>query len=477
MVSLSEYLSKGEAGLRDLSKILNSGEDTLDCTDVQALDDKELKALFSRIRPEWMTDEELSNFIEVNTIENELVAQIRKYLIEQERITRRREMLLRILIPLGIVAIPVIGLLVRSYPYITKAKIQAKTITIGTLGSQEYQESVANYLREQVVPANYFNFLRGNEVKVNINGDKALPYQEAQSRIAAKEWDIAFTLSPVNSVFAKDNGYTFAALMFPESQGYQSGLFVKAGSVIKSLDDIKPTTVIGLGSLTSASSFYLPAYDLYGKILTVNIGNRGQKIVEMVKAGQVDIGAAAVGDTVRSDDPDLRIIHFSRRLPGAGVYLSPNLSTSDKEAIKNLMLNAPVEIKKKSNYGIGKEPDYTYLRGLIKKVDNVLICSDFSKNPVNFFCPPGFKPTVIRGKINGASIKSNGYVLKVENSDGSIYQISLAAELLKDVIGSSDLKAIQGKTIEVKTPMKPVRMKDDSFTIKITQPNQIKFLR
>ena len=36
--------------------------------------------------------------------------------------------------------------------------------------------------------------------------------------------------------------------MFPSSKTYQSVLFVKADSAIKSIDDIKPTTTIALGA-------------------------------------------------------------------------------------------------------------------------------------------------------------------------------------------------------------------------------------
>ena len=56
----------------------------------------------------------------------------------------------------------------------------------------------------------------------------------------------------------------------------------------------------------------MPIYDLYGKSVSVNTGNRGSKIVEMVKTRKADIGAAAIsnfGDASRSNDPELRYIH------------------------------------------------------------------------------------------------------------------------------------------------------------------------
>ncbi len=55
---------------------------------------------------------------------------------------------------------------------------------------------------------------------------------------------------------------------------YQSVFFVKKGSPIRSLKDLKPTTVIALGDFNSASSFYMPSYTLYGKRLIVDLGHR-----------------------------------------------------------------------------------------------------------------------------------------------------------------------------------------------------------
>lgn len=376
----------------------------------------------------------------------------------------------------AVLALSVLALGIKSAPYFQKPKLQASSLTIGTLGSPEYQADLADYLREQLVPADFGQFLLGKRVRIVIDGDKTLPYQEAENRIAAKEWDIAFTLSPVISVAAKDNDYTFVAQMFPGNGRYQSALFVRADSPIKSTDDLKPSTVIALGNFNSASSFYMPAYDLFGKTLAADMGHRGSEILEMVKTGKADVGAAAVGDTVKADDPSIRIIHLSRDLPGSGVYLSPNLSTSDRQTIAKALLSVPQEIQKKANYGAGKEADYSFFREIISKAESIQICSDFTKNSVNFFCPDSYKPVTLAGKVNGWSHKSNTHVLNVREQSGKTYRVAVPPQLLAEATGNSDPLAIQGKEIQVKTSMTPQRLADGSFELELTQARQLNLL-
>lgn len=370
----------------------------------------------------------------------------------------------------------VLGIGAKSIPYLLHPKLQVSSITIDTLGSPEYQADLAEYLKEQLVPNNFWQYLQSKKIKVVIDGDKSLPYQEAERRIANKEWDIAFTLSPVISVAAKDNGYTFAAKMFPKSKGYQSALFVKAESLIKSIDDIKPTTTIALGSANSASSFYMPSYDLYRKSVIVDMGHRGSKILELVKIGRADVGAAALGDMIKAADPNIRIIHQSRDIPSSGVYLSSKLSEIDRSTIKKLLLDAPPDIQKQANYALGTEPDYSFFREIIGKAESIQICSDLTKNPVNLFCADSFKPITITGKINGWSNKSNTRVLNLRENSGKTYHITISPQVLAEAIGNSEPIGIQGKEVQIKPSSMPQEQADGTFELKITQARQLKIM-
>ncbi|WP_375339003.1 protein kinase [Ancylothrix sp. D3o] len=365
----------------------------------------------------------------------------------------------QILVIASIVSLVILGIVTRSLPYLWKPKVQAKALTIGTLSAPKYNGELADYLQKELIPSNFIEFFIGKKVNLTIDGDENLPYSEAKNRIAKKQWDIAFTLSPIISVAAKDNGYKFAALMFPEKPPYyQSALYVRADSPIQSLNDITPSTVIALGGFNSASSFYMPVYDLYGKTLTVDMGHRGQEIRKMVRERKADLGAGALGDTVKNE-PDIRIIHLSRDIPGSGVYLSPELSESDTKAIQKVLLNAPKNLQKQANYRAGSEPDYTAFKEIIRRTEEVLGCSDFRKNPVSFFCAndagTGSRKVIntetsIRGRINGWKRPNADTVwLTLIGEDNRAYRVVVSSQILNQVPGAANVLELQNKEIKV----------------------------
>lgn len=71
--------------------------------------------------------------------------------------------------------------------------LQAKPLTIGVAigGPDEDYKPLAAYLRKQL----------GNNVAIDLD----TRYEELSGRIARKDWDIAFTRSPIFSIVAKDN--------------------------------------------------------------------------------------------------------------------------------------------------------------------------------------------------------------------------------------------------------------------------------
>ncbi len=376
----------------------------------------------------------------------------------------------------SVVALAAIGLGVKSVPYFSKPKLSIDTITIGHLGDSEKYLELSNHLEEGLVPANYWDFLKGKKINVIIEGDRSLSYTEARKRIAKRKWDIAFTLSPINSIWAIDHDYTYLAAMFPKSTHYEGGIFVRKDSPIQSIDDLGPTTVIALGGFNSASSFYLPAYALYGKTVSVDLDNRGPDIISKVKRGEVDAGAAAIGDSVRKDDPELRIIHVSSAIPGSGVYLSPDLSPGDRRSLSLVMLNASDEIKEKANYGgDAPEPDYTEFRKIMARVEEILVCSDFSKNPVNFFCPENTQLSQIRVRVNGVTVTNNGYSLKAVDSDHQIYTITLDQDVFEAIVGSDQLTDIHNKNLAITIPGEPIPTKAGLY-IPITQAQQLQIV-
>lgn len=361
-------------------------------------------------------------------------------------------------------------------PVITNKQqsLQTSSLTIGILSKPSYYEELTTYLREKL----------GNKVQIVIDGDESIPYEEARKRIINKEWDIAFTLSPILSVAAKNNDYHFAARMFPNNPPYyQATLFTKSTSSIQSLNDLKSTNTIALGDFNSASSFYVPAYDLFGKSLRVDMGHRGKDIKDLVKTGKADVGAAAYEAV--TNDKDLRIIHLSKEIPGSNVYLSPKLSESDRQIITKILLNAPDNIRKQANYGGGDESDYSQLIKISQRTEEILRCANFQQNPVNFYCSDSLpnqksnnsnNTSEILGRINGWSRQNNEIeTFNLSGKDNTVYQIVVPRKILNQIPGASNPIALQGKEVKI-INVAPQKAQGQVFELKITEPNQLNIL-
>jgi len=326
--------------------------------------------------------------------------------------------------------------------------LEAKSLRIGILGAQKYYKPLVDYLHGQF----------GEQIQIVLDGSEEISYPDAKSKISKRDWDIAFTLSPMLSVAAKDNGYTFIARMFPKFEPYyESALFVRQESPIQSLEDLKPTTRLAMGDFNSASSFYMPVYDLFGKTLRIDMGHRGSDIQKMVKDGRADVGAGAL--SFIQDKPEFRVIHVSRKIPGAGVYFSPSLSASDRTVIQNVLLGAPQEIRDGANYGKGQEVDYTSFVGISRKVEKLLACANFSNSVVPLFCgtseklstlPVGQEEQTIIGRINGFSYSSaDRLTLNLSGQDGRTYQVVMPRTFLNTIPDAPPPPGLNGKTVQI----------------------------
>ena len=353
----------------------------------------------------------------------------------------------------------------KYHDFIQYPRLKSKEVMIGVIYKPELYKEFKDYLEKSVIYDNFVDYLlkKSNKVKISVTGNQDLSYQEAKNIIRNKAWDIAFTRSPALSVVAKESGYAFLGPMFPDKPPfYRAALYVRNNSSIKSLNDINSKTVVALGDFNSTSSFYVPVYDLYGKTISANIGGKG--IPERVKSGQADIGAGVASNF--ENDPELRIIHTSRDIPGAGVYVSPKFSENEQSTIRQILMQAPAKIKKLANYGEGNEPNYTEFNKIRKRVDEVLSCSNFAKNPVSLFCTN--QPEII-GRVNGGSVEDeSSNILTVSGSDGQIYKVIVSHFIVPNP------NIVQGKIIHL-VSVQP-RMVDGSiYKIIITNPSQISF--
>lgn len=290
-------------------------------------------------------------------------------------------------------AILMMGL--KSWNYVVKPRISDSTVVVGILSNSANYQELSDYLSREFVPANYVDYLKGKQIKVVVEGNKKLSYQEVKKRLLEKKWDITFAKSPMISRFAQKQGYSYLAGMFPDSTIYNSGIFVRKNSPIRSISDIKPSTVVALGDFNSASSFYMPAYDLYGKTFSRKLA-RSESPMDMVGKGKADVGAATI-DGIQANKSKFRIIHQSRDIPGSGVYLSPYFS-SQHQKIKQVLLDAPANIRDSNaaNYDDVPEPDYTEFEKIATRVEKIVECVDFDRNPIDLFCRKKAPPRIIK---------------------------------------------------------------------------------
>jgi serine/threonine-protein kinase len=491
-IKLQDYLQRGNKGLKEAGKRLNKGGTKIDCSNVDELSDMQIKILLSPIK-NLKYSSDVSQFFKISSASDNLLEQISNYLLSlADNQQQKKNSKFPLIVGIGFFsafAILSFGWLGWKYfQFSSGLRVKTTHLTIGILTDTKDYKPLEEYLESILIPEDFTKFLKGDKIKVIIDGDRKIKYQEARSRIVNKEWDIAFTLSPMNSVAAKDNGYLYIARMFPSQPSfYQSALFVSnKNSNIKSLEDIKPTTTIALGEITSASSFFMPAYDLYGKTLTIKKGNRGSDIIKMVKNGEAEIGAGAFGDTIKNDTAEIRIISISRNIPGASVYLSPRLLEQDRNSISKALTEAPQDIQKKANYVIEEEPDYSSFLGIARRVEEILQCSDFDKNPVNFFCPePSISNTNTKtvlskitfiGKVNGYQNSSRDFIwLNVETPEGKIYRVVITPTLLNQIPNAGSPLNIKNKKIELNNVI-PQQIEGNILEIIVNDASQLKVL-
>ncbi len=330
--------------------------------------------------------------------------------------------------------------------------ITKRPLTVGVI-------MISRFPKENYIPL--IDYLKGQlskklnaEIKADVDAIEIKnkdSLTEAKSHIANKTWDVAFTLTPMLSIAAQDNGYEFAARMFPSTPAIESALFVRADSSIHGLNDITSNQKIALGQFNDAFAFYQPIYDLYGKTINLDLGNPLAKIIDKVESGQVDVGAGI--NSVVKNNPKVRRISVSRVIPGAGVYLSPNLTKEEQNLVKETLLTAPSNLQEQANYAKGDAYNYTEFIKITHRVDEILSCTNLNQNPVNLFCGNQTqtltKSDGIVGKINGVQPIGDVINLTLQASGGQTYLVTLPQPILNQIPKAPPVFELNGKVLQV----------------------------
>jgi len=237
-------------------------------------------------------------------------------------------------------------------------------------------------------------FERSVEVKLD-SGIQIGTHQwiaKVNEKLQNKKWDIAFTLSPLVAVDAQDNGYEFAVRMM-NRDNLKTVLFARQDFQIDYVQDLTPETRVVLADKNDIPGFYVPIFQLYGKEVSIELVQNLPGIVQKVMSGQADVGAGLENMITRNPnlkilkDRRVSILDDARSIPPGGVYLSPNLSDRSKSLIRNLLLNAPQEVQQRSLYVPSQEEgDYTEVKQIKSRAEEILGCANFENNPVKLYC-------------------------------------------------------------------------------------------
>jgi serine/threonine protein kinase len=326
----------------------------------------------------------------------------------------------------------------------------------------------------------------GNDVSVKLHiidasSDQAL--ERAKQDIKAQKWELAFTAAPMLSATAVANKYQFAARMSPDRTQSESVLVVRKDSPIQSLDDLTADKTIALADFNSAPGFYMPVYDLYGKTLRVDMNNTSRESISKVRSGQVDVGTSHYSNTVKKAT-DLRVLHVSRAIPLAGVYLAPTLTKQDQKLVTDLLLAAPPSIQKNARYRAGNPVDYTEFLKVVNRVEEITSCSNWQANPVNFYCGNATSKPDNQGAIPENSIvgKTSGYrayedriEFTLQGAERKTYRLILPRTVLDRDPNLDSPTALNFKKVAIKD-VQPAEVNGVS-ELRITAAGQLEVLK
>lgn len=353
--------------------------------------------------------------------------------------------------------------------------LASSTLVIGVLGSLESYQMLTDYLQVN---------LNDDLMSVIVEGGFDISYQDAKDQISLQRWDLVFAYSPMISMAARDNNYQWVGRMFPDSPSYyQSSLFVRTDSSINSISDINPTHILALGNFGSASSFYRPIYDLYGKSVRVTMNHRSAQIKDLVLSGNADIGASSL--TAVQEEPELKIIHVSTDIPGSGLYISPNLAPTDRAKLTQLLLNAPPEIRDQregANYGEGVEPDWEEFRRISLRVEEIIQCRTFEEDPVPLFCseeslelPQSEQSDGSVGIVKGFQFLDNNRVrFNLINESGQLNYLVIEVSTLSGIPNGQTPATLNNKTVIVSSEVLFVDLDNNIPVGYIQEPGQIR---
>ncbi len=280
----------------------------------------------------------------------------------------------------------------------------------------------------------------------------------ADEKIAKKEWDIAFTVSPLVAATAKEQGYEFAYAANVRGQSsFTSAIFVRKDSNITSLGKITSDKVVALGNQSDLVGFYLPIYDLYGTKPKLKPNNSGAKIRSMVLCKEVDVGVSQVRSL--KDNPNLMILSSSSVRAG-GIYFSPQLTPTAKKTLTTIFNATSPELQANAGFRQDTEPtasEYERVKQVRLRAQEIIKNGGFLSSS-----------NQIIGQIeNIRHVSDREYSIGIRTQNDTQYRA---------VVSDSIVRSLSGQPL-VDLPRKKVKVigvnVDKGNVLKIDRPEQI----
>ena len=211
------------------------------------------------------------------------------------------------------------------------------------------------------------------ELKTLIELEPTYNERKAIEEIERQNWDVVFAPPGLAAIAISQSKYI---PLFPLESGLKtrSVMVVLKNNPISQLSQLSGK-IIALGQVGSASSYYLPIYNLYGLTLAqVRFAATPKTVLEWVSQGKVAAGAMSLADfnRYRADfsGVQFRILHTDvHDIPGGAVMVSRLLDIQRQKQIEQALQKAPSSVAASAGYVTNASPpDYSYLIEVVERV-------------------------------------------------------------------------------------------------------------
>jgi len=251
---------------------------------------------------------------------------------------------------------------------------EKNTLHIGYLSTEN-----SEILQQKLSPfVAYLEAKTGFKVHLSAGHD----YQDAIDKISEESFDIAF-LGPVPYIKAKEKNPALeivATLNNADSEDFESVIFVKEGSPVTSLQELKGKT-FAFGSKESTLSYYVPMYLLKQENVDTALKRfdflgRHDRVAQYVIMGKYDAGSIK-NSVARKYAPYIRVIKRSKQYENFLFVASSHLDKTLFEKIRHAILSLEDTTilqgfdNKASGFTLKEDKDYDALRKLVHEVESL----------------------------------------------------------------------------------------------------------